>query len=162
MAVQTGNYSYAHGKAYEGQIASAFHLIDTESMVIKTANIPAGRFVKLGSDEGTVEPATSATAIYGMVPYQNVGVENDSGVTENEDRTTDIVTKGTAWVVCQDGCSPMDDVFVIVNSAGGGVVGQTRTDADTANAIAINGKYLTTAAAGELAKIQFNTLALGA
>lgn len=70
-----------------------------------------------------------------------------------------IMTEGTVWAICEDGCTP--GLRLWIRYSGGLGLGTCRaTDAGGSTCLTANGqgKWLTTATAGALAKLQVNFL----
>ena len=160
MAVQTG-YSTEHAPAYEGMKASVSEVYNSRSYFAEGGNIVAGRAVVFGTDgEKQVKlPATTSTDanIAGVSLYELNRVHTDAGVPENEGRPLSIVNQGPLWVRAINGAAVGDPVHVVINVAGGEELGGFRSAAETTNTVLMTGaKFISAAAAGELAKIAIN------
>lgn len=160
MPVQT-TYSREHSPAYEGMQASTSELINSRSYFAEGGNIVPGRAVVFGTDaekQVALPGAASTDAnIAGVSLYELNRVHTDAGIPENEDRPISVVNHGTLWVVAQNGASVGDPVHVVINAAGGDTVGGFRSAAETTNTVQMTGaKFISSAAAGGLAKIAIN------
>jgi len=161
--VQT-EYSRDHGAAYEGQKATVVGLFNTRTGIAEGSNVPAGRGVFAGtSDNQVVVPSGGETidAFRGISLYEVDHVlDVAQNEPENQNRPITLVTTGDIWVYTEDGATTTgatSDVYLIINAAGGGTPGRFRSTADGANTIQIpNAKFITTAAAGELAKVSLD------
>ena len=161
MAVQT-SYSNTHSPAYEGMKASTSEVFDTQSYFAEGGNILAGRGVVFGTDpdKQCELPAVSSTdaLIAGVSMYEVNRVQTSANASENQDRPITIVKKGVLWAAAIDGAAPGDPVYLVINAAGG-VLGTFRSTATATagHSVLVSGaKWLSTATAGNLAKLSIN------
>lgn len=160
MPAQT-SYSTEHAPAYEGMKASTSEVYNSRSYFAEGGNILPGRAVVYGTDgekQVTLPAIDSADAdITGVTQYELNRVHTDAGIPENEGRPLSIVNQGPLWVRAINGAAVGDPVHVVINVAGGEELGGFRSAAETTNTVLMAGaKFISTAAAGELAKIALN------
>lgn len=172
MSVQT-SYSNNMSAAYAGQ------LIDTIPGGVTTmvnaeasATMVFGRAVAFTPssthDKQASIPANADDKIagillrshaYGISPYGDL---DQAGGGILPDGQLNVLRQGTVWAVCEDGCSPGDRLWVRRVAAGDpeflGGLNSADDSTDTIDCTT-QGVWLTTAAAGGLAKLQVNFVA---
>ncbi len=175
MAIQT-TYTTAPAVGFAGMKANNKpERRDTGKNTEASASMPFGAIVAQDpssptSDKDCNLPAATTAKLKGLVAFGNdfertfttlsggVAGELDTvGVTVGAEFA--VVEAGEYWVTCEDGCIPGDRLFVRIS---GGTLGAARsTDAGTSSCIdATNcGKWMSTALAGGVAKLQFDFLA---
>ena len=157
------SYDLEQPVAVNGLIADAAGLPKS----VLTYNNPVdeikfGRAVaKVSGDDNGVEKPDSSGAILVGVAVRDISVEEGSTTAENAYPATSavgVMRRGQVWVQVEEAVTPDDAVFVR-HTANGPLteLGIFRTDADTANAIALTtAKFMTSAAAGGLAVLDLN------
>lgn len=175
MAIQT-TYSAAPAVGFAGEKAD-----NKPQRTVGAKNAEASAAMPFGaivafktssptSDKDSILPAATTSKLMGLVAFGNdfertfttldgstVGELNTVGLLPGSEFVA--IEAGTYWVTCEDGCVPGDRLFVRIS---GGTLGAARsTDAGTSSCIdATNcGKWLTTATAGTVAKLEFDFLA---
>jgi hypothetical protein len=110
------------------------------------------------SDNAALSPDATTDVICGLVVHAHSYAAEQlnsarTGVAAEE--MLNVARKGRMLVTCEDGCVPGNRLHV---RATGGTEGALRASADGANTIALTGQgvWLTTAAAGGLAVLEFD------
>jgi len=136
-----------------------------------TVSIPFGKAVAFKpsgatSDQDATLPANSTDIIAGIVVKSDqydrtyslagggTGGELDAvGLVVNA--MLNVLTEGVVWATCEDGCTPGLRLWVRYTSAGTGLGTLRSTDAGGSTCLSANGqgKWMTTATAGNLAKL---------
>jgi len=152
MPVQT-TYQRYYGDAFEGMKAD-MEAYNTVSKLNKgTTVIPFGRAVFTDGDDGMVLPATGATAneFIGITmreltrAYTTAQATPAIGAVPDYDST--VFTMGIIWVRPAGAVAKDDPVYVVVAD------GTLSNAAGTGNVLIPNAKFVSTAAAGALAKV---------
>lgn len=175
MGIQT-TYTAAPAVGFAGMKAdSKPERHDTGKNAEASASMPFGAIVAFKTsspttDKDSILPAATSAKLKGLVAFGNDFERTFTllgGATAGELDSTGVVVgaefmvieAGTYWVTCEDGCVPGDRLFVRI---AGGTLGAARsTDATGSTCIdATNcGKWLSTATAGNVAKLEFDFLA---
>jgi hypothetical protein len=162
MPVQGGN-AIDHGFAYAGMVADN----QVENAISKLnksgAVIPVGYGVVTDGDDGAALPTDAATAVefVGIVKREmnRVTLENSTQF-DNIDRDMTVVTHGVVWATALAAVTKDQPVYLVVgdgtlpNANLGRFTNVAGTGATTAIEIA-GAKWVSSAAAGKLAKISF-------
>lgn len=128
-----------------------------------TAVIPFAYGVQHGTDQrDALLPATSTAKMQGVTMRSQAMEQNgpfsdlDSSLSVKVGAKLSVMTRGTIWAVCQDGCNPGDRLHVRWQTGSDALIGSLRSTADSTHTIdcSNNGKWLTAATAGNLAKLQ--------
>jgi hypothetical protein len=152
MPVQT-SYSRYYGEAFEGQKAD-MEAYNTVSKLNKgTAVIPFGRAVFTDGDDGMKLPVTGSTAaqFIGVTmreltrAYTTAQATGGIGAVPAYDST--VLTMGVIWVRPAVAVVKDDPVYVVLAD------GTFSNVAGTTNVLVPNAQFVSTAAAGALAKI---------
>jgi hypothetical protein len=173
MSVQT-TYSINMAAAFEGQIAeSGPKRIRTGRNNMAATQIGYGRFVAFDGGSGTSDiaiklPDALANEFKGVLVWQAAHEPQTTGI----DPVTgigDVMEQGTVWMLTEQAVGPADPVFVRVDVSASPTgtspaVGKVRKDADPTGGLAsvdravamTNARFLSTAAAGALVKVQLN------
>lgn len=156
VAIQS-TYSQYLTAALPGNFATTTNLDDWVSKITDTV-ISFGFGVTRGAKDNSVKlPAATGFEFMGIV-RRNLNVENSDNVETAASvagKFSEIITNGYVFVICEDGCSPGDDVYLRHTVNGALDPGGFRTDADTANADQItSATWETTTAAGEVGIIK--------
>lgn len=157
MTIIQAAYQQYLDEAYPGNFAHTSTLDDWISKITDTA-IAFGFGVVRGALDNSVKvPSATGQAFVGIV-RRTLSRENSDNIetaASEDDRFQDIITNGYVYVICEDGCSPGDDVFLRHTVNASLVPGGFRTDLDTANADQVVGAtWETTTAAGEVGIIK--------
>ncbi len=153
MPVQTTPYSRYYGEALEGMKAD-MEAYNTVSKLNKgTAIIPFGRAVFTDGDDGMKLPVTGSTAnqFIGITmreltrAYTDAEITSGYGAVPKYDST--VFTMGVIWVKPAVAVAKDDPVYVVLSN------GTFSNVAGTTNVLLPNAKFVSTAAAGSLAKI---------
>lgn len=122
--------------------------------------------VTLGASQaGVTEDNTTSDTLYGIALRQQtkenlwtpqVGSDGPAPYYEGDCVSTE--TQGLVWVVCEDGCTSDDPVYLRFVAGGASeLIGQFRTDDDSGSAFLVPStvaRWMTSASAGELAQLQ--------
>jgi hypothetical protein len=174
-AIQT-TYTTAPAVGFAGMKAdNKAERVSTGKNCESSASMPFGAIVAYKtssptSDHDMILPAATSAKLAGLVRHSHdyereftladgsvAGELDATGLNPNAEFA--LVEAGCYWVTCEDGCVPGDRLFVRIS---GGTLGAARsTDATGGTCIdATNcGKWLSTATAGNPAKLQFDFLA---
>lgn len=151
-------YTQYFDEALAGNFAHTNTLCDSVSKITETA-ITFGYGVVRGTGDDDVRLPANAGDVANFVGIvrrtlarENVSNSGATTPTSDAGRMHEIMTVGYIFALCEDGCSPGDDVFLRHTTGGAGeVIGQFRTDADTDEATQITGAtWETTTAAGAI------------
>ncbi len=171
VAVQT-TYAASPNAAYAGMLASEDCEIISMKNVESSAAMPFGRAVIFkGSnttDQDALVPSAEADVVAGIVVHSHVYDRSytlASGATAGELSSAgvlpgamiNVLRRGVIWVIAEDACVPGTRIWVRCTAGGTGEVvgGITTADEGTETIDCTNqGVFLTTAAAGALAKLQ--------
>ena len=161
MAVQGGN-AIDHGFAYAGMVADA-QLCNGVSKLNKGASkINAGMGVVSDGDDGAAVPVDTSTAekFIGVVKYElnraYLDTDTATGGVPGYDMT--VVTHGVVWVTAFASVTKDDPVFLIVGDGTGTDQGKFSNVVGAGATLAVEltgAKWVSTATAGQLAKISF-------
>lgn len=149
-----------HGKGFEGQGADLQTANDISAVNKGTTILAAGAPVVFDG-EGAVKvvgTASTAAQFVGVVLRELDDVTNQGSVVGiNPKRTGTVRTMGTIWVKAGEAITAGDPCYV---GTGSDVVGTFRKSAGSAGtlAVAVDGKYLTDAAAGELVLLSLKNI----
>lgn len=158
MSVAQDTFNQYRDNAYEGQV-SDIGLNDIVSRSVETAAIGFGKPVVSGSGARSVVAVSGATVaadvrgftVRSMAVENNVSDAAEYGVGDQ----ASILRRGRIFAKCVDGASKDDNVYVVINTAGGDALGDLRGAADGANTIALNRvTWIDDVAAGEIGEIQ--------
>lgn len=176
MAIQT-TYTTGPALGIPGQRADnqPFRAL-TSKNAEASASMPFGAIVAFKtssptSDDDTILPAATSAKLKGIVMFEHdfertftlqdgstVGELDGTGLTVGT--IFDAMRAGTCFMTCEDGCNPGDKLWVRV---AGGTLGAARST-DATGSTCINatacGTWLTTAAAGAVAVLEFDFNAL--
>lgn len=171
LAVQT-TYSESVTAAYAGMLASEDCDIISMTNVEASASMPFGRGVIFKAtnttDQDALVPSAETDKVAGIVVHSHAydrSWTNAAGTTVGELSATgllpgtmlNVLRRGVIWVIAEDACVPGDRLWVRCTAGGAGEVvgGCTNGDEGTETIDCTNqGVFLTTAAAGGLAKLQ--------
>ena len=145
--------------AVEGGLADAGHH-DIVSR-FSAAEVLFGQGLAVVGENESAQPSATGFVFEGVALKVNLPLDNTTGLASYKANTAiSVLRKGRVWVKSEDIISAVtDDVFLRHTANGAGKdPGQFRTDADTAGADQITtARWLTTtAAANELALLEFN------
>lgn len=160
--VQT-SYSAEHEKGVAGQRAD-LGLVDIQSKVAEGSDINFGLAVVRGTADNQAKlPSATGQAFLGITEYTTAWAADASDIhLYQENREMNVFDFGRIYAICEDGCSPGDDVFFRHTTGTGTTIGAFRTDDDTNTADQIAGAtWETTTAAGALGIIQLRSEAPG-
>lgn len=156
-------YSAAPGIGFAGQIADSTSVreIITRANGEASAGMPFGVVVGFGStDSKAILLADANTKIAGIVVRSHVYDPNfdlNSSRDPKPGAVLNIGRKGHFYVTVEEAVVPGDPVFVRHTANGGNTQkGAFRKSSDSSNAVAITGRYLSTAGAGEIALVSLN------
>jgi len=159
MSVQT-TYANNLTAAIAGQIIpSTFEKTEGYLNAEAASEMAFGRAVNFergSNDKSVLLPDALTDKIAGIVTHSDSYPKTELGTTGVKVAcTVNVMEAGVIWAVCADGCLPGDPLFVRVL---GGTEGELRSTADGVNTIDCTnkGKWLTTATAGNLAKLWVN------
>ena len=159
MAVIQSTYSQYFEEGLAGNPAYTSGLLNWVSKITDTA-IEFGLGVVRGAqDRSVMLPAATGGDFVGVVRRTLAGSNSDNEATAATEEGTfwDIITNGTVYVVCEDGCSPGDAVYLRHTANGDLTAGGFRTDADTDTADMIsNATWESTTEAGGIAILKLN------
>lgn len=164
MPIQT-TYGFDFPVGFAGQLADINDNEIVSGVLEGAANIPFGVGLKKGaSDDGYVLPAASTDLVEGIAVHthsrDNFGFSaltpSTAGVKPQQ--TMNVLRRGTIYVVVEEAVAAHDPAFVrFAAGAGGTQLGAFRKSADTATAAAVKGgRFLSSAAAGGIAKVHFD------
>ncbi len=121
--------------------------------------IPFGAFVTKGSGEGLAvlpDATGEVTGLAGLgVTVRSHTQPQDAGYADED--VMPVMKKGRVWVPVEDAVVAESAAFVRFVAGEGEALGAFRSDADGTDAVALpNAKFVTDAAAGELAMLDLN------
>lgn len=156
--------------ALEGQIADSSR--NTERITGKTegaGGVPMGRFVTVGTDVGTdgSRPQARLPALTGEISggvglgfsVLDTSIEQaDTPLGYEDESIMQIMRRGRIWMLAEDAVVFGNAVFVRFVAGGGEELGRVRSDADTADAVALPGATFrgTTTGVDELVLVEFD------
>ena len=130
---------------------------------IAEVDIPAGRVVTLGTDigEAKLPVATGNITDGSQLGISLFDASREPHTTTAEYDATDMIPvlrKGRVWMVAEDAVAEGNSVFVRFTAGGAEELGRVRSDADTADAVALPGAIFrsTTTGADELVLVEVN------
>lgn len=140
--------------------------ISITELVEKDQRVPFGKLVVYdpqGDDDqvrlpratGEVTGQPAGFAVYDPAIETNTAYTDDGGY---ESRSVmSILRRGRLWVEVEDAVTAYGSVFIRFSASGAEVLGSARSDADTADAVALpSAKFLTGASAGGVALVEIN------
>lgn len=156
MAVQT-DYEIDHAAAVEGAVVDG----TLKNMVSGAAevSIPFGRIVTRGTTGDEVKLPTSSAevllALGASVRMQDDTADSLDVLNYEIGRNVSILDLGSMYLRAEDAVTAGGDVFVRFVAGGGEFLGRVRSDADTADAVALPGlEFTDDAGAGELVRVR--------
>lgn len=157
MPVQTA-YTSERPAAFEGQRAN-LSLTNITSRVAEGSDIPFGRALVRGTADNQCKiPTAAGQGLVGISEMTTAWSENPSDLhVYEENREVNIIDFGEIWVYTEQSVVPGDSVFFrhTVDTAPLDVLGRFRKDSSGGDADEIVGAaFVTTAAAGALAKVK--------
>ena len=150
------SYDLEHAEGFVGQFAD-LQLTNVISRSVETAEIDFGLAVVRGTaDDQCILPSATGQSFLGITARTIAGDADTAGDRKYQvNESANILDEGVIYAICEDGCSPGDDVFFRHTTGTGSVIGALRTDADTATADQIsNAVWDTTTAAGEIGRVK--------
>lgn len=163
MPVIGGN-ALNHGVAYDGMVADGELYNGVSKLNKGTASIPFGAGVVTDGDDGAKLPAAGDTAakFIGIVKYelnraQTYLTTDTHGAPAKRDMT--VLTVGSVWVTPNVAVVKDQPVYLIVGDGTGTAQGKFSNVAGAAGTLAVlvpNAKWVSTAGAGQRAKISLN------
>jgi len=161
------NYDFDAPAAFAGQLGDLSPKHVRSSRNEETTAIPFGVAVKQGTgDDDVLLPDTATDEIIGITVHSHAHDSYTAGVADGvaTKGSVDVLHGGTVFVQVEEAVAPGDQVFTRIAD---GVADATKTQkgafrksADTATAIRVRGaRFLTTAAAGGFALVEFDSLA---
>lgn len=137
-----------------------------------SANIPFGYAVKYGTlERDALLPSAATSKLQGIVmrtqameesgPFSEL-VDNSGVPAVKPSGKLSVAHEGIFWVVCEDGCNPGDRLHVRWETGTDTKIGSLRSTADSTHTIdcSNNGKWLSVATAGNVAKLQIDFTAM--
>lgn len=160
------SYSIDQAAAFDGELYDISGANDILSGVAEES-IVAGVFVAKGTAEKQVKLPAAAGDVSNPVNRRGFVVRDEAQeadangeLTYESGKVLSVLRQGRIWLPCEDAFSESDSVFVrIIASSPNFQLGAIRTDADTSNAVQLEGaKFLNSGAAGALALVQVDIL----
>lgn len=141
MGVSQDTFNQYQVNAYPGQIAN-IQEAKVKSMKVEGAAVAFGAPVVNGTGARScvnVSGSTTAALVKGFAVRTMAVENNSSGNAEYAvGDVASIIDSGSIFVTCKNGATKGASVFVVINAAGGDVVGELRGTADGANTIELN------------------------
>ena len=161
-APQTSVSSMARG--FAGLVSDSSRDSNVRSYVSEeaSAEIPFGTFVKQGAaDNGALKMTAQTDAtIIGLVVHSHAYAKDtelgDTGLKPGV--TLSVLTRGRAFVLCEQAVTPATPVFIRGVAAGAEVAGSVRSDADVNDAVDASAwaRFLETTTGAGFAEIEFD------
>ena len=155
-------YSVEATVAFEGMLGDPSGGPSRRSISLANEDSAAaffGRGVTFGTDPDTqfALPSGTGAVLAGITVHRHETQDaTDDGIAQDE--TCELLRGGRIWVLPEDAVTPTSDVYWRHTTGGAGeVIGQFRTDADTAQADQVtSARWLTSASAGNPALLEIN------
>lgn len=158
MSIATGSYGLNHGNAFAGMVADGQLSNIVSKLNSSAVIIPFGKAVFRDGETAAQLPTATSTAVQFVgvaVRELNRSYHTDDAFGAVPAKDFSVLTTGAIWVTVADAVVVGADVFVRVGATGQGDF-SSAVGADATLGVQISGaKFLTSAAAGSLAKVSF-------
>lgn len=156
MAITSTGYGLEHNAAFAGMISSGVPSVIMSKTNMNAANLAYGTGVVASGTDGVDAPTSSSVSanfVGVLVRELNQSYQSSDTFGVPYDRVGSVMTSGVIWVTVVDAVSARDAVYLRVGATGTGQFTNAAGTGATLSVAVANAKFLTSAAAGGLAKL---------